>query len=336
MMETSVKMAGESMTDERYRDMVLEWIRGHASVPGQPNMTVIDFCKWVNETLLPMVKEHHGNIPSNVSARTACRWLHKLGFRPSSTTKGVYIDWHERNDVVKYRDLYLKRMSVLHTTHAPPPFCEDEMSAVPLVGPQRRNLVLIFHDESTYHSNEDQGRMWAEKGHQPIRPKGLGRGIMVSDFVDEYNGLLSLTDEEFEQGLLEYPNLKQKARTLLKYGADGEGYWNSDKFIAQVEDAIKIVKVKYPSQFYDVFWFFDHSSGHTAYADDALNASKMNVKPGGAQPKLRDTINPKTNRVQKMVYDDGTPKGMKQILFESGVNTTKMKADDMRKALQEF
>jgi len=101
--------------------------------------------------------------------------------------------------------------------------------------------------------NEDQGWMWAEKGHQPIRPKGLGRGIMVSDFVDEYNGLLSLTDEEFEQGQLEYPNLKLKACTLLKYGADGEGFWNSDKFIAQVEDAIKIVKVKYPGQFYDVF-----------------------------------------------------------------------------------
>ena len=179
-----------------------------------------------------MVKEHHSNIPSKVSACTACRWLYKLGFRPSSTIKGVYIDGHERGNVVKYRGLYLKRMSILHTAHAPPPFCEDEMPAVPLVGPQCRNLVLIFHDESTYHSNKDQGWMWAEKGHQSIRPKGLGWGIMVSDFVDEYDGLLSLTDEEFEQGLLEYSNLNQKARTLLKYGADREGYWNSDKFIA--------------------------------------------------------------------------------------------------------
>ena len=42
----------------------------------------------------------------------------------------------------------------------------------------------------------------------------------------------------------------------------------------------------------DVFWFFDHSSGHTAYASDALNASKMNVIPGGAQPKMRNTISP--------------------------------------------
>ena len=91
--------------------------------------------------------------------------------------------------------------------------------------------------------------MWGEKGKQTIKPKGLGRGIMVSDFVDEHNGLLGLSNEEFERGKLQYPDLKKKARTLLKYGAETEGYWNSDKFMSQVKDAIKIVKVKYPVEF---------------------------------------------------------------------------------------
>ena len=35
-----------------------------------------------------------------------------------------------------------------------------------------------------------------------------GRGIMVSNFVEEFNGLLRLTDEEFQRGKLVYPNLK--------------------------------------------------------------------------------------------------------------------------------
>ena len=39
-------------------------------------------------------------------------------------------------------------------------------------------------------------------------------------------------------------------------------------------------------------------------------------------------------REQKMVFDDGTPKGMKQVLLERGVNTTKMKAEQMREILQ--
>ena len=43
-------------------------------------MVVFDFCNWVNGTLLPMVREHHLNIPSNVSMCIACWWLHKLGF----------------------------------------------------------------------------------------------------------------------------------------------------------------------------------------------------------------------------------------------------------------
>ena len=55
--------------------------------------------------------------------------------------------------------------------HAPPPFCEDEQPVEPCIRPQHKSAVLLFHDESTFHSNEDQGWMWAEKGKQPIRPK---------------------------------------------------------------------------------------------------------------------------------------------------------------------
>lgn len=120
--------------------------------------------------------------------------------------------------------------------------------------------------------------------------------------------------------------------SIAEVWGESEGYWNSDKFIVQVGDAIKIVKVKHPLEFYDIFWFFDQSSGHTAFADDTLNAKKMNVKPGGAQPKMHDTI--WGGRIQRMVFPDGTPKGMKEVLCERGVNVTKMKGDEMRAILQ--
>ena len=35
-----------------------------------------------------------------------------------------------------------------------------------------------------------------------------------------------------------------------------------------------------------------------------------------------------------MVFRDGTPKGMKEVLLERGVNVTKMKGDEMREILQ--
>lgn len=43
----------------------------------------------------------------------------------------------------------------------------------------------------------------------------------------------------------------------------------------------------------------------------------MNVKPGGAQPPLHDTV--WNGRVQKLVDRRGVPKGMKQVLEERGV-----------------
>ena len=48
--------------------------------------------------------------------------------------------------------------------------------------------VIMFHDESTFQSNEDQPTLWAEKGTTVMRPKSKGAGIMVSDFIDEHNG----------------------------------------------------------------------------------------------------------------------------------------------------
>ena len=76
-------------------------------------------------------------------------------------------------------------------------------------------------------------------------------------------------------------------------------------------------------------WLFDHSSRHTAFSEDAFNANRMNVKRKGKQPVMHD------NHIgSKMVLPDGTPNGMKLVLQERGICVSKMKADDMRAALQ--
>ena len=70
----------------------------------------------------------------------------------------------------------------------------------------------------------------------------------------------------------------------------------------QIEDSVKIAKVKYPHKHsYCLVWVFDHSSCHRAFSSDALNAYHMNAKPGGKQPCMQDTINPLNGQVQKMV-----------------------------------
>ena len=71
--------------------------------------------------------------------------------------------------------------------------------------------------------------------------------------------------------------------------------------MTQNENATLIAETLYPKeQGYRIVWIFDHSSCHGAFAKDALNAYKMNVKPGG---KLRDTIYKGTpQRMVLLVY----------------------------------
>jgi hypothetical protein len=46
-------------------------------------------------------KERYG-IERDISHKTACRYLHALGYRFRYTPKGQYVDGHKREDVVTY------------------------------------------------------------------------------------------------------------------------------------------------------------------------------------------------------------------------------------------
>ena len=60
--------------------------------------------------------------------------------------------------------------------------------------------------------------------------------------------------------------------------------------MANVKVAADIAEIKYPEAQYDIFWVFDNAPSHRKMEADALNAHKMNVRPGGKQPILRDTV----------------------------------------------
>lgn len=295
------------------------YVRANANVKGQPNLTASSFCSWVNEELLPNELLEPG-FPRKIGVDTARLWLHHLGFEVLSARKGAYFDGHEGADVVQARKSFLNDMievGFLHPEHAPNEEAQRAFPKdIPLASNETRSkTVLIFHDESTFNANDDQTTQWGKKGEGMLRPKSKGSGIMVSDFVDQINGYLALTDDEFEEANAKDLTITQKARQTLEYGESREGYWSCDKFMLQIEVAVKIANIKYPkSEGWNVVWIFDHSSCHTAMAEDALDVAKMNVKPGGKQPRMHDTI--WGGEVQKMNYSLEIPKGMKQILEE--------------------
>ena len=316
--------------DETLNHKAAEWVREHAFKKGEPNMTAQTFCEWVNNSLLPS-SHLPPHFPRSISLRTAIRWLHHLGFNPVSHRKGVYIDGHEREDVVRHRKEFLKVMDELRRTHRPPPPCTDEPPRIRQEDDdEKKELVVIYHDESIFNTNEGQTWMWGEEDRPAILPKTKGSGIMVSDFVEEHGGFLKLTDEEFERAKTTNPAIVQNARQLLEYGAEKEGYWTGDRFMAQVENAVNIADFKYDKDRYTVVWLFDQSSCHRKFGDHALLAKNILVKDGG-QRRVRDTV--WGNKPQKMVTNEGVAKGLRTILLERGINTSTMRAEDMRVVL---
>lgn len=75
-----------------------------------------------------------------------------------------------------------------------------------------------------------------------------------------------------------------------------------------------------------IVFLIDNAPSHLKKAENALNAKEMNKKPGGAQPVMRDTFwidDDGKRHEQKLVDDDGVPKGLKRVLQERGIGDGK-------------
>ena len=251
-------------------------------VKGKSNPTAGSFCQWINECLL-VNQILEPAYPGHISIETARIWLLELGFTVMDHKKGTYVDGHERQNVVnidKSSFADCVPLVFLNTANAPTPEAAQSLPE-DLEHPSEEQIaktIVIFHNESTFQANDDQLKFWGTEDMTFLRPKSKGAGIMVSDFIEEKNGYLKLTDAPYELAKQSHPNIKQQACAFLEYEENKEGYWTSEKFMAQIEDVATIAEVKYPrEEGYRLVWIFDHSTA------DALNAYKMNAKPGGKQ-----------------------------------------------------
>ena len=123
-----------------------------------------------------------------ISERTAHRWLGSLGWRYGRQKNGMYIDGHEREDVVQYRTAFVQRFKQCERRfhlwddngeELPPPRGYHVPEAA-----GRFRLVLVTHDESTFFQNDQRKVSWDREGSSKApKPKGDGQSIMVSDFL---------------------------------------------------------------------------------------------------------------------------------------------------------
>lgn len=268
-----------------------------------------------------------------IRSRTARRWLNRLGYKWQDVKKGIFLDGHERDDVVEYRQKFLENMKELLPYLVE--FAEDgsmQEKAYPagcvVGGPDRRPIIMITHDESIFSANDGRHQAWKKDGDTSLRPKGKGKGIMVSEFLLPWSRLNLHSLPEARQEELVTSGIPLEAAILFEYGKE-DGYWDGEGLLDQiVAKALPIAEALYPG--YDLLFLFDNATSHSIYAKDALRAANMNKGDGGNQPFLRNGWFNKEDIVcpQEMSYlvDDpatGQPervqKGIQRVLEERGL-----------------
>ena len=170
--------------------------------------------KYLETELLPRIQM---KVLKGISLRTTRRWLHKEGFKYTAHKKGLYFDGHEREDVIEYRqNVFLPQMQEYAKRLVFFEVGDTEKEGKLNLEPGALKLVLLAHDEMTAQSNDGEKMSWILDGEQPLKKKGVGRGLHQSDVICSTKGWLP------------------EASQVLEYGKNYDGYWNGELFVKQV------------------------------------------------------------------------------------------------------
>lgn len=202
-----------------------------------------------------------------ISLRTAQYWMNRLGYRWTLEPSGQYVDGHEREDVVEFRqNKFLPKWKEI----------EPKLRAWALDGkdehddgspqPKPQRTVAWFHDESTFYAHDRRRQRWVHKTESAVpRPKGEGVSVMVADFVSA------------DYGWLKSPDGTEAARVVFKAGKARDGYFTNDDITKQLDAAFNIIE-KYYLHDNHVF-IFDNATTHVKRPDTALSARRMTKGP---------------------------------------------------------
>ncbi|KAL1669056.1 hypothetical protein GGF50DRAFT_44924 [Schizophyllum commune] len=297
-------------------------------------ITARDVCEIVaSEEMQTIFKKAGVNKPS-ISERTGRRWLNKLSWRYQRKRSGMYIDGHERPDVVAEREKFIRRWREYERR-----FIHFDDNGDPLPAPpgfpvpgHRFRLIPVTHDESTFYQNDGRRIYWQHtKTRAAPQPKGEGQSIMVSDFLTSEWGRLRASDDDNAED----------ARVVFKAGKNRDGYFTAVELLAQVDHAIDIFEER-TRGFAQGLFLFDNAPSHQKRAPDALSARKMPKDPRSFQltflntgphatwthnngPRMRDGYYGRNKTRQPLYYPEDHPtmpgwfKGMEQIIRERGL-----------------
>ncbi|RNA02523.1 hypothetical protein BpHYR1_001640, partial [Brachionus plicatilis] len=121
------------------------------------------------------------------------------------------------------------------------------------IKPIEKPYILIFHDESTFRSNEQSHSRWMKRDQYPFISKGKGKSLMVSDFLVAHCScpFFYLNEDEWEKAIEKYPSLleshgiKYEERTFTGSVVPGQdGYFDNKSILNQFERLFQMLEFK--------------------------------------------------------------------------------------------
>ncbi|TEB25675.1 hypothetical protein FA13DRAFT_1756509 [Coprinellus micaceus] len=284
---------------------------------------IVDFVSLSQE--MQDMLEKVGKRNRTISIAQAYRWLRANGYRYGRKRKGMYVDGHERDDVVVYREEFIERWMEYEKRMIT--YDNDgNVLAIPkgfkLANPSTPfELIVVTHDESMFYENDRRTLVWSHENDKPVPVrKGEGASIMVSDFLTLKWGRLIHHDAESGEVI--------DPRIFFKAGKNRDGYFVSDDLLRQVDRAIDAFEGNTKGRAQGLF-LFDNAPSHQKRAPDALSARYMPKGPSetwtskGGVP-MRDATLP-NGESQALYFPEDHPthpgwfKGMEQIIKERGL-----------------
>ncbi len=151
----NIKKLGCFLRDENIREKIDTYLRENKF-----EVHIHTLTKYINEEVMPNLDD---GLSVKLSERTIIQWMKIFGHSYREATKGVYMDGHERDDVVAYRGQFLTK-TAKHEKRMPT-FTDDYSDVVwPNLQNGEKPLIFVTHDEFIFHAFDGQGRQWLPHG----------------------------------------------------------------------------------------------------------------------------------------------------------------------------
>lgn len=311
--------------------------------------TSVGASQFTNRTFAKMVQD---KCQIKISEATAGRYLLAWGYVMKKRGSESFYDGHEAEAQVLYRKDFLERVlgEVLPRTRTYEPQFEDNSGNLILdsdgyavlmeTSPQRNDLqeiVIVTHDEACAESHKIRDMVRQKDGKGTLlRKKSRGQNYHCSAALCPCHGYVEVTEEYIQQQQSE--DVKSKLRPLIgkssgKFIDTRDSYWDCAKFLVQLsEDIIPLFEALHPGCL--MYLIVDNSSGHLKLPEESLNAYKLNLSDGGKDKRtvVNDGyyLDSAGNKVVQPMVENGVQKGIKRILEERGLWTSKLKLDEAR------